>query len=147
VTITSARARDRSRLTKLTIPLASGAVGYYPDAVAVVRGTFTAGPASGASYERAIGSAIENYSQTAGDAVVQVELYRPVNIEWFANDGNIDITTDFLAKCYFSDARTVSKTSNGDGLYRAYAGQIWLVDAVRGVGVKVDEPDLADLLS
>lgn len=143
----SARIRDRSLLATLTLTLASGAVGGENQAVANIRGTYTAGPASGATNEFVLGAATENYDQTAGDTTVQVRLYRPVELEWFANDGNIAIATDFLAKVYLVDGDTVSKTKVSNGLNRAYAGQVWAVDAVRGVGVRVTQVETADLLS
>jgi hypothetical protein len=147
MTITDSRARDRSKLYKLVIPLATSAKGYYPDEVEVKRGTFTAQPAGTSTDAFSIGSAIENYDQTAGDTTVQVELHEPVDLEWFTNDGNIAIATDFLAKCYFLDARSVTKTKNSSSINHAYAGQIWAVDATRGVGVRRTANATADALS
>jgi len=143
----AARLRDRSSIYTLTIALASGAVGGQSQAVANIRGTYTAGPASGASNEFVLGAACEDYSQTAGDTTVQVQLYRPIELEWFANDGNIAIATDFLAKCYLVDGDTVTKTKVTGGTNRAFAGQIWAVDATRGVGVRVTATEYADALS
>jgi len=127
--------------------LATSAVGFQGDEVENVRGTNTVGPAGASSNAYSIGTACESYSQTAGDTAVQVELHHPVDLEWFENDGNIAIATDFRAKCYFSDGATVTKTSASGGMNRAYAGIIWAVDAARGVGVQRAAAETADLLS
>jgi len=145
--MSTARTRDRSTIYTMTLALATGAVGGQNQAVANIRGTYTAGPASGATNEFVIGAACEDYSQTAGDTTVQAQLYRPVELEWFANDGNIAIATDFLAKCYLVDGDTVSKTKTSGGINRAFAGVIWAVDSTRGVGVRVTAVESADLMS
>lgn len=144
---TTTRERDRSVLYKLTMAIASGAAGFQGDEVEVIRGTNTVGPAGTSSDAYSLGSACESYSYANGDRAVQVELDNPVRLEWFANDGNIAIATDFRAKCYFSDGATVTKTDASGGVNYAYAGIIWAVDAARGVGVQRASAEVADLLS
>lgn len=144
---TASRERDRSKLYKLTMALAMGAVVYQGDEVENIRGTNTVGPAGASSDAYSLGAACESADQTKGDTVVQVELQQPVDLEWFDNDGNIAIATDFHAKCFFGDGKTVTKTKVSGGVNRAYAGIIWAVDAARGVGVQRAAFETADVLS
>lgn len=147
MTTTASRERDRSRLYKLTMALATGAVGFQGDEIENIRGTNTVGPAGASSNAYSLGTACESYSQTAGDTAVQVELHHPVDLEWFENGEEIAIATDFRSKCYFGDGATVVKTKASGGVNRAYAGIIWVVDAARGVGVQRAAAETADLLS
>ena len=144
----ASRGREQTKLYKITIPLATSAVGNAGDQVAVVGTTHTAGPASGVTNGRALGAAVEDYSQTAGDTVVEVRLDVPVNLEWFDNDSTgIVLANDFLAKCYFKTPSSVTKTTNSGGVNYALAGIIWDVDATRGVGVQMLTPALVALTS
>lgn len=146
----TARYRDRKSFYKWTIPLATSAVIDQGEEVAVLIGTRTGARASGATDEKALGTAIESVNQTTGDLSVQVELHQRVDLEYFTNDTGtpIVLATGFLGKCWFKDGQTVSGAdTNGSGLNRAFAGIVYDVDARLGVGVKRVSTELAELLS
>jgi hypothetical protein len=145
----ASKVRIRQLMRKMTIPLATGAVGYRNDPIGIIRGTFTGGLASGATDERVIGRAIEDFSQTAGDTKVQVVLDAPVNLEFGDNDPNtpIVIATDFLKKAYWHPIGYLTLTDASGGVNYAYAGIVYIVHAQDGVGVKSNSPELQELLS
>ena len=145
----ASKVRIREPLRKMTIPLATGAVGFRNDPIGILRGTFTGGLASGATDERVIGKAIEDFDQTAGDTTVQVVLEAPVNLEFGSNDPNsaIVIATDFLKKAYWHPSGYLTLTDNSGGVNYAYAGIVYIVHAQDGVGVKSTSPEFQELLS
>jgi len=148
----ASRVRIRVPSRKVTIPLATGAVGYEGEVVAVIPGTHTCGPASAVSGEIAIGVAIEDYSQTAGATAVEVDLFDKADLEYYTNDPTsadaVVLATDFLGKAYFKSAGVVTTAANnGAGLNYAFAGTIYAVDARDGVGIKPVSTELGVLLS
>lgn len=148
----ASRVRIRVPSRKITIPLATGAVGYEGEAVAVIPGTHTCGPASDVTNGQTIGAAIEDYSQTAGDTAVQVELFDKADLEYYDNDPTtadaVVLATDFLGKAYFKSAGVVTTAANdGAGLNYAFAGIIYDVDSRDGVGIKPVSAELGSLLS
>src|SRR5512143_1994132 len=145
----ASRYRIRQLLRKLTVPLATSAVMVRNGPVGIPRGTFTAGPASGATDELSPGFAIEDVDQTAGDTVVQVALSVPVNLEYGANDTNtpIVLATDFQKKAYWHPDGYITLTDSSGGVNYAFAGTVWDVHSEDGVGVKPVATEVADLLS
>jgi hypothetical protein len=142
------RVRIRKSIRKVTAPLASAAVGYQGGEVGVIANTHTVGPVSGVTGEKSLGTACNDYSQTAGDTLVEVELNAPIELEYFANGNTLTIASDFLRKVYFSDANTVtSAADNGSGLNYAVAGVLWDVSATDGVGVRRQDASTAVLIS
>jgi hypothetical protein len=147
----SSRVRIREVLTRLTIPLASGATIYQGEEVAAVPGTYTANVAGAVTGMRIIGPAVESVVQASGDAYVQADLKQPIPIEYFANDtgaGAIALSTCFLRKCYFKDGGTVTlSTDNGSGINYPIAGLVYAVHATDGVGICPIDSAIKDLLS
>jgi hypothetical protein len=145
----ASRYRSHEQLRKLTIPLMTGAVIGRNGPVGVPFGTFTAGPASGATNERNLGLAIESVDQTAGDTRVQVALSAPVALEYAGNDPDsaIVLSTDFLKKVYWHPSGYVTLTKTAGGVNYVFAGTVYTVDAKSGVGFKPAATDVADLLS
>jgi hypothetical protein len=131
------RVRIRKSIRKVTVPLASGAVGYQSNEVAILANTHTAGPASGVTGEMILGTACADYSYSAGDRLVEVELDQAIELEYFANGNSLTLASDFWRKLYFSDGVTVtSAADNGSGLNYAVAGVLWDVSTTDGVGVR-----------
>lgn len=143
----ASRVRIRKVITKITVPLASGAVGYQGGEVGVLVGTHTCGPVSGATNEKALGTALKDYSQTAGDTYVEIELHQPVELEYFTNGNSLTIASNFLGHVYFSAADTVTSVTNSGGVNYAFAGIVYDVSTTDGVGVKRVSTEIGELLS
>ena len=145
----ASKVRIRKALRKMTVPLASGAVGFRNDRLGVIAGTFTVGLASGVTNEKLLGLASEDFDQTAGDVVVQVNLAVPINLEYGDNDTNtpIVLATDFLKKAYWHPSGYLTLTDANGGVNYALAGTVYDVHALDGVGVKAVSPELAELIS
>lgn len=147
----AARIRIRKPCKKITVPLATGAVGSYGEAVGAIPGTFTCAPMGSVTNQHNLGTAIEDYSQTAGDTEVQIELFNKADLEYFANatdSGAVVLATDFLKKVYFSAPGVVSKSANnGSGLNYGIAGVVYDVHPIDGVGIKPISSELGALLS
>jgi hypothetical protein len=98
-----------------------------------------------------LGTAIEDFDQTAGDTVVQIELFDKADLEYYANatdSGAVVLATDFQKKVYFSGPNTVTKSANnGSGLNYPIAGIVYDVHATDGVGIKPVSAELGALLS
>ena len=146
----AARIRIRTPLRKLTVPLASGAAGYTNDQVGSIPGTHTCNVMGAVTTMLPLGAATEDFSYANGDRVVQVALNTPADLEYFKNDPGspVVLATDFLKKCYFKDAQTVTMASdNGSGLNYAVAGSVYDVHSLDGVGIKPIASEVSSLLS
>jgi len=74
---------------------------------------------------------VDNTGGAAGALLVNVELDREVQGQWFANDGSVD-ATKIGADVYIADDHTVTTTSAGN----SKAGRCWKVDSQLGVAVE-----------
>jgi|WetSurMetagenome_2_1015567.scaffolds.fasta_scaffold260282_2 hypothetical protein len=141
----------KSTLTRLTLPLASGAVGYRNDPMGVVPGAYSVKLASSATNLIAIGTAVEDYSQVAGDTTVQVDLPGPVDLVYLPNAtdaGAVSIAANFLGKCYYAvDGSYVTTAKTGGGANLALAGIVYDVSSRDGVGFKPVQPEIEALIS
>lgn len=69
-----------------------------------------------------------------GSAEVEVELFNPKRIHFFANDGTAPVdATDILGPAYFTDANEVGVPA--DPSTYSLAGRVWVVESSR-VGVE-----------
>lgn len=146
----ASRVRIHKSLRKLTVPLATGAVLYAGEEVGVVVGTRTANVVSGTTNMKALGTAIEDVDQTAGDTDVEILLQMPLELEYFDNAtdaGAVVLASHFLTAVYFSGGGGVTTAKTASAVNLAYAGVVYDVDAVDGVGVKRVGAELAELLS
>jgi hypothetical protein len=147
----ASQVRIRKPLRKMTLTLASGASGDAGDVVGAVVGTHTVNEISAATNMKTLGKAVEDFSYANGDRAVQVELFDKADLEYATNDtasGAIAIATDFLGKAYWKDGQTLTKlTDDGNGVNYAFAGIVYDVDAIDGVGIKPVSTELGELLS
>jgi hypothetical protein len=69
-----------------------------------------------------------------GTALVEVELFTPKRIHFFANDGTNPVdATDVLGPAYFTDANEVGVPA--DPSTYSLAGRVWIVETSR-VGIE-----------
>jgi hypothetical protein len=69
---------------------------------------------------------------TSAEKLVNIDLGREIEIDWFGNDSNSIAATDVGSLCYIKDDQTVTITPTGASI----AGRIWAVDSVKGVAVE-----------
>lgn len=81
-----------------------------------------------------IGSFAETVDATAAEQMVNVDLGKEIEVEWWANapGGDAVVAGDLFNLCYILDDQTVTRTSTGASV----AGRIWAVDATKGVAVE-----------
>ena len=69
---------------------------------------------------------------TSAEKLVNIDLGREVNVDWFGNDASSIAATDLGSLCYVKDDQTVTLVPTGASI----AGRIWGVDSVKGVAVE-----------
>lgn len=69
-----------------------------------------------------------------GTKLVEIELFNPKRVHWFANDTTAPVdATDLLGPCYFTAADEVGVPA--DPSTTSLAGRVWVIDGTR-VGVE-----------
>lgn len=150
--MSSNRVRTFAVLYNVTAPLAASAHVYRGCQVGVKYGTNTvddlAKGSTRAAPMKALGAALEERVKASGDVDVPVELNRPVKVEYLANGNSLTLASNFLGKCYYKDSATITDATNdGGGNYYVYAGIVWDVDSVKGVGFEPADISQQALLS
>lgn len=127
------RMRSFDRWEDRQFPLAAGNKAWKSCPIGIDLSTGKVEPAHGESDLFIIGIAAETVDATLVEKMLQVNLIRPIVLDYWVSAGGIALT-DIGKIAYFADDQTVSLTPNG-----CVAGRIWDYSATRGVGVeKID---------
>jgi len=81
-----------------------------------------------------IGTFDETVDATAAEKLVNVNLGKEIEVQWWANAGGGDavVATDVGSLVYILDDQTVTRTATAHSV----AGRCWAVDATKGVAVE-----------
>lgn len=128
------RMRSFDRWETRQFPLAVGNKAFKNASVGIDLSTGKVEPAHAESDLFIIGIATETVDATSVEKLLNVDLLRPIILDYWASAGGIT-AANIGSIAYFTDDNTVSLTPNG-----CVAGRIWDYSATRGVGVeKLDQ--------
>jgi hypothetical protein len=128
------RMSKTERWTRKQFTLASGNVAFKNGIACLDLSTGKVEPGHAETDLLVIGKFAENVDATAADTLVDVDLGKEIEVEYWANaeGGDACAATDVGSLCYVLDDQTVTITPTAHSV----AGRIWAVDATRGVAVE-----------
>lgn len=128
------RQTTAERWTYKQFTLASGNIAYKGGLACIDLSTGKVEPGHAETDLLVIGKFDEDMDASAADKLVNVNLIREIEIEWWANAtaGDAVVATDLGSLVYVFDDQTVTRTSTG----RSFAGRCWGVDSAKGVAVE-----------
>src|SRR5262245_48368585 len=125
--------RSFERWTYHDFVLAMGSKAFKGGSAAIDLATGKVKPAAASGTLLVVGIFGASADAGAADTLVQVNLCREIEVEWWANGGGI--TPAMVGKfAYVADDQTVSNTGT------VLAGRIWAVDTLNGVAVELILP-------
>jgi hypothetical protein len=132
--LTIERMRDPERWQRKEFLLASGNIAFKNGIACGDLSTGKVEPGHEETDLLMLGVFAESANATAGDVLVNVDLIREIEVEWWANAtaGDAVVATDVFNLCYVLDDQTVTRTPTGHSV----AGRVWAVHATKGVAVE-----------
>ncbi len=131
--LATAKASRFERWTYHLFTLASGNIAYKGGIAVLDLSTGKVEPGHAELDAFVIGKFEETVDATSADKLVQVNLGKEIEVEWWANSGTSALaSTDVGNLCFVEDDQTVGKVGAGASV----AGRVWAVDSVKGVAVE-----------
>lgn len=114
-------------------PLAVGNKGFKNGAAGIDLSTGKVEPGHAETDLFMIGKFAETIDATSAEKLINVDLCRELEIEWWENSAGSPLDAgDVGGLCYVEDDQTVTGDSSGASV----AGRVWAVDSTRGVAVE-----------
>lgn len=128
------RQGSRERWTYKQFTLASGNKAWKGGIACLDLSTGKVEPGHAETDLLLLGQFAETVDAAGGDKLVNVNLWREIDVIWYANapGGDAVVATDIGSLCYVFDDQTVTKTATG----RSVAGRVWAIDATLGVAIE-----------